>query len=244
MSLRRFALLLASVMLLGACMSGGSSDTSSDTSSPTEATTSSPSGTTDLRVLDGTDDALDPGTYVIDPAEAPDTAPLPNVEITVPEGWANLEGWGVRSTSEDDRLLSISLWQVQEVYAHPCRWNRPRIVPGPTAADLAEVLTTIPLRNATTPVDIELDGYTGKELEWSVPADADFSKCVDGKFQSWKEWDGDRYQQGPGQVDRLWIFDVDGQRMVIDSFAMPGATAKDRAMLEQVMASISFEDPS
>jgi hypothetical protein len=31
---------------------------------------------------------------------------------------------------------------------------------------------------------------------------------------------------GPRQVDRLWILDVDGGRLVIDAFSMPSATAE------------------
>lgn len=89
------------------------------------------------------------------------------------------------------------------------------------------------------------------QLEWSVPADIDFSTCDedvsvgDHPFRSWTavegSWASDRYQQGPGQVDRLWILDVDGQRLVVDAMYMPSSDAKDRAELWQVMESIRFE---
>ena len=143
--------------------------------------------------------------------------------------------------------MAITFWDVDEVNAHPCRLKGSRMIqPGSTVADLSKTLTTVPLRDATEPVDIVVDGFQGMQLEWSVPADIDFSKCEDGYFESWTSaagsWNTDRYQQGPGQVDRLWILDVDGQRLVVDAMYMPMTGAKDREELWQVMESIRFED--
>ena len=59
-------------------------------------------------------------------------------------------------------------------------------------------------------------------------------------FKSWNDAIGDRYQQGPGQVDRLWILDVEGNRLLIDATYMPAATEQDRAELAMVVNSILF----
>jgi len=42
--------------------------------------------------------------------------------------------------------------------------------------------------------------------------------------ESWTAngWSGDRYQQRPGQVDRIWILDVDGERLVVDLLSAAG----------------------
>src|SRR5918992_1111073 len=97
--------------------------------------------------------------------------------------------------------------------------------------DLAQALVDVPLRNAAEPSDVTLDGYSGKYLEWSVPADIDFEDCDEGFFESWTAtgWASDRYQQAPGQVDQLWILDINGSRLVIDAFSMPYATAEEGA---------------
>jgi hypothetical protein len=233
--LRKALPLVSVVVLLAACSGEGSSETSA----PGGSSTASPS-VTDPRVLTEKDDTLAAGTYLMDALEAPDATELPYVEITVPDGWGAVGSWGVHNGAPDDRWIAVTLWQVEGVYAHPCKWSLESLIsPGPTAAGLADVLTTIPLRDATKPVDLEMNGYTGTELEWSVPADAHFSRCVDDTFQSWREWDGgDRFQQGPGQVDRLLMLDVDGQRLVIDVSVMPGATDHDRAMMDRVVDSI------
>ena len=49
----------------------------------------------------------------------------------------------------------------------------------------------------------------------------------------------DRFQQGAGQVDRLWILDVEGRRLLIDATYVPGSTDQDRAQLQQVVDSIT-----
>ena len=84
------------------------------------------------------------------------------------------------------------------------------------------------------------------------PTGIAFSDCdkdpSDGQFyfDSWTgdglwnaPWDPsgttDRYEQGPCQVDRLWILDVEGRRLVIDASYLPGATAQDKADVQQVL---------
>jgi hypothetical protein len=53
----------------------------------------------------------------------------------------------------------------------------------------------------------------------SIRSNLQSSDCDERYFESWTG-DGtagtDRYQQGPGQIDRLWILDVEGRRLVID----------------------------
>lgn len=192
-------------------------------------------------------EALAAGTYVLDlDARGSGDERFPLIRITVPDGWANIDGWGVNSGLDTDHWVGITLWDVDEVYAHPCQWKGRRMIqPGPSVADLAKVLAGRPLRNATEPVDIVVDGFDGMQLEWSVPPDIDFSTCDRGFFESWTaaagSWSSDRYQQGPGQVDRLWILDIDGERLVVDGMYMPTTDAKDREELGQVMESIRFE---
>ena len=108
---------------------------------------------------------------------------------------------------------------------------------------------------ATVRGGIGLDGRSGTYLEWNVPTDiafednGDFPDCDSTKdghsdFRSWtgSGWSSNRYHQGPGQVDRLWILDVDGERLVIDAFSMPSASPEEAEELAGVVASIRFVD--
>jgi hypothetical protein len=87
-----------------------------------------------------------------------------------------------------------------------------------------------------------LGGFRGKYVRWSVPSRIDFSRCGQGYFESWtgRGWASDRWQRGPGQVDRLWILDVKGQRLVIDAGQMPSATRGQRAELDRIVHTIKF----
>ena len=172
---------------------------------------------------------------------------LPRIQLTVPAGWSNFDGWalGKKRAGGELHVVAVSFWDVARVDAHPCDWSyKPKIDPGPTVEGLASALATRPLRNATDLIDTELGGFRGKYLEWSVPRDIDFADCDEGQFQSWTAngWAGGRYQQKPGQVDRLWILDVHGERLVIDAYYLPEATPGERAELERVVESIRFLD--
>jgi hypothetical protein len=151
--------------------------------------------------------------------------------------------------------VAVTFWNVDEVYGHPCQWAGTESQPGVDVESLADALTEVPMRNATAPQAVTLDGHDGVYLEWTVPddididEDGDFPECdetSDGHrdFRSWTGlgWAATRFQQGPGQIDRLWILDVGGQRLVIDAFSMPWATDAEIRELIGVVESIDFVD--
>jgi hypothetical protein len=200
---------------------------------------------------------LEPGTHVLDLVARDESgtgpASLPRIEMTVPEGWFNFDGWGLGRGNELPFPIAVSFWDVDKVYPTPCDWAaKPMIDPGPDTDGLAATLAKQPLRSATAPADIVLAGFRGKYLELSVPTDIDFDEarkdqalfppCDEATFQSWTAsgWASDRYQQRPGQVDQIWILDVDGERLVIDAWYLAEATPEDRAELERVVESIRF----
>jgi hypothetical protein len=220
-------LVISLVVALTAC--GGSSPT---TSSPGEAGTQAATPTAQV-------------THTVDLVALDErgTGPtqLPKIEITAPDDWSN-GGWNI---SKGSGAVAIMFWDVNKVYPTPCDWmGKPMVDPGSGVDGLASALANQPLRNATVPMDVELGGFSGKYLEWSVPADIDFLDCGESYFESWtgSGWASDRYQQAPGQVDRLWILDVDGERLVVDATYLPSATAHDRAELAEVVESIRFRE--
>ena len=192
--------------------------------------------------------ALKPGIHVLD-LVARETGPgpthLPKIEITLPEGWFNYGGTFVGKGQELPHTVAVTFWDVAQVYPTPCKWKgKPMIDPGPGVNGLASALAMQPLRHATAATDVVLAGFHGKYLKWSVPTDIHFDRCDEGYFESWTAngWSSDRYQQRPGQVDRIWILDVHGQRLVIDAFYLPQATKRDHAELQRVVDSIRFLD--
>ncbi|WP_456825759.1 hypothetical protein [Cellulomonas sp. P5_E12] len=198
-----------------------------------------PSPTTTFWTLpmDDGETPLEPGSYVfpvMDTLRWPTTLPV----VSVPAGYAATEdaaGVEVGTGNDADRRM-LRIWEIYSVYSHPCDAIRRTLKVGPTAADLADALAAQPMRDGTTPVPVTIGGYDGFYVELSVPDDIDVDACPGGKFFSWPG----RWQQGAGQVDMLWVVDVDGQRVVFDAWAMPGVSPQERAELQHMVTTATF----
>lgn len=131
------------------------------------------------------------------------------------------------------------------IYGDPCAWESTR--PDDTVASLDEAVAALSAqatRDATPPVDVTVGGYPGKMLTLHVPEDAVFADCDGGEFRTLIEVpDAAHYHDGPGQIDEVWIVDVDGTLVFFDAgyFAATPAEAVEemRAMVE----SATFEVP-
>ena len=112
--------------------------------------------------------------------------------------------------------------------------------------EVVAALTAQKSRDASAPVDITVDGYSGKSITLHVPDDAVFDRCDGGKFGSWQTAavasDGpERYHQGPGQIDELLILDVSGKLMVFDAAYYKGTPAGTVAEMHAILDSMTFK---
>ena len=173
---------------------------------------------------------------------------LPRALVQLPGGYTVEDARLVRPAAEvpESEWHALSAWEIAGVYPHPCDGTSMLAsAVGPSVGDLAEALAAQPLRAATDPVPVRVAGYEGMYVELSVPNDIDLEACARGKFFSWTDTEGgDRWQQGPGQLDRLWILDVDGHRLVLDATALPGASEQQIAALTEMVDTIAFTEAS
>ncbi len=116
----------------------------------------------------------------------------------------------------------------------PCAEANPDIPVGPSVDDFANALAEHPLLDTTAPVDITLDGYSGKYMDLQTPAD--LTGCA-----FYRPWDPGIYAQGAGQRWHLWILDVDGIRVVIHADDYEGTSAQHQAELRAMVDSIQIE---
>ena len=217
---------------------------------PTGQAASTPSAEpTPTQIFSPGVDALTPGKHT---ALVLGFGTYPTYTVDVPKGWYEQDSQFI-ITGANKPVLGLSVWVVGQVYRDPCHWQGQAFDPGPSVANLVSALAAQKTRNATTPTDVTLAGYSGEYLEWSVPADlkssawSEFDACdvTDGgdhNFNSWLANDGEgyRYEEVPGQVDQLWVLDVNGQRLVVDATYSPGTSQSQRAALEQVVDSLRF----
>jgi hypothetical protein len=217
----------------------------SPSSSPTASPPALPAG------------VLTPGTYMRGPAlpdgfwacPEPIEATCSNtmaVMFTVPDGWSGVGGESIWLTDERNAPpagAGLLFTRGANLYADPCVTAEavasdgtiPAIPVGPTAADFATALADHPLLDVTVPVDVTLAGYSGKYVDLQVPAD--ITACS----ESFHPWEPGIYAQGPSHRWHLWILDVAGQRVVVQSTDYPGTSEQDRAELQAIVDSVVIE---
>ena len=101
------------------------------------------------------------------------------------------------------------------------------IAVGPTVDDLVTALVDHPSLDVTAPVDVTLAGYSGKYLDLQIPDG--ISACA-----YYKPMDGHHYAQGPGQRWHMWVLDVGGVRVLVETNDFAGTSAQ-RLAEEQAM---------
>jgi hypothetical protein len=170
--------------------------------------------------------------------------------------WAEVDvatGFEVQTDSvlwpDDDRPpRALMFWTVDGVNAQPCRGpDPPRFAdPGPTVEDLAMALHQQPHRLGAAPTPVTFAGYEGLYLELRLPKRLKTDSCTTGSYEAWQALDPttmgrqERYQYGPGFVDRIWILDADGQRLVVNATFDPRITDSDAAALDAMLESITI----
>jgi hypothetical protein len=251
------------VLQPGRASVGGPGPTPSSTPSP--AISPSPSSSP-MTLVEGF--PLVPGPYVATPFSEPgsdwcfdnappfpstspvgctDTKPDDSIRVTftVPAGWEGIGNGGVwlavEKTSAPDGA-SLSFGRGAWLHSDPCLTDAqvskdgapPDIEVGPTVDDFANAIADHPLLDATTPVDVTLDGYDGKYLELQLPSD--LTGC-----QTYFPWEPGIYAQGPSNLFKLWIVDVDGVRVVVQTTEYATTSAQRRAELQAIVDSIQIE---
>ena len=181
--------------------------------------------------------------------------PGPRAHLTVilPDDWETNDGFVVKGDADVEpsdppetaarrSFIRVGSSVVANIYSEPC--NSTLLDPplGPTVDDLATAFAEAWGTNATTPTEVTLDGFVGKQMVLTVPADVDFADCINLRYMAWRDTTGGvRLYQGPGQIQESWIVDVEGERLLIEASYFPEITPENRAELQQVIESIQIE---
>jgi hypothetical protein len=167
------------------------------------------------------------------------------VTLTAPIHWTVVDGWMAYTGAGGVMVEAIS-----NIYADGCQWGLLDPPVGPTVDDLVAAWANLPDLVATAAVDVTVDGYAGKQIEFTVP-DYNRNECkkkegFGGLFALYDipgipiEDAPATWAQGPNQHLQSWVLDVDGTRLVISAFSFPYTSPKDRAALEDILASIQI----
>lgn len=239
----RFAVAAAVVVLavfLGTRFIGpnvGTGPEPTATPSPSQAAPSASAAATPLPRLNG-QDPLDLGRYQVNAGLSTD------VTVAVPAGWSAGGDWLVAGPVTDpDNGITIRFYTIPNLAANPLSRAAGNLDPpvGPTVEGLVQAIVAHPAWTATEPTDITIDGRAGRLVTIMIPLDAPLPADGDGEFYLYVSADGGGiYGWLPGQTFDLYIVDVDGERLIIDSFHYPGASQADLAAQRAVVESVQF----
>lgn len=204
-----------------------------------------PAPTFPMNVMDVPDfSALEVETYVVEP-DATDI----QVFYTIPsDGWISWFGAG-----NPEQGIGLSIINVRNVVADGCTHHAAAYPPvGPTVDDMAAALAALkPFELITPPTAVTAWGFSGKYLEIAVPDIAFevrddgniFPDCANNELWSWigppLSFAYHGYSE-PGQVEEIWLLDVDGQRLMIVAGTSPGSSEGDIAELRAILDSIDI----
>ena len=169
------------------------------------------------------------------------------IMITVPAGWQRARVpsmvWGQANTN-------LGFGTVDNVYADPCAEDLLGLDPpvGPTVDDLVAALAALPGMETTAPQDVTVDGFAGQYIElhatseagqcdpalWRIDPALSTNPSIDESVEASTD------EEYP---NKMWIVDVDGERLVITSDDREEATPAEYAERDQIVESIQIDVP-
>jgi hypothetical protein len=167
------------------------------------------------------------------------------LSVNVPAGWHSDQGFFI---SKDGGLgpdgASFLFWDPAPVgvYADPCAQRAGPVV-GPTTADLAAAMTTIPDTTLVSgPTDVIVGERPAKHVVLTVSEDVACGGPGD-EFYLWyaDEEGAARYASALGATLSVWIVDVNGTRLSIDAESYKGAGPEIEQQIQTIVDSIVFE---
>lgn len=146
--------------------------------------------------------------------------------------------------SQDGAIVDMPPAVKDGVYSDPCA-HVPDSPTGPSAADLAAAVATIPGLDTTGPTDVTVGGFPAKLIVLTIPEDIG---CAPDDFFLWYDI-GEcvgfnpcpRWASQLGSTIRVWIVDVNGERVWLDAETYAGATPDIEMEINRIIDSIRFE---
>jgi hypothetical protein len=168
--------------------------------------------------------------------------------LELPEGLngGNEFIWTVGGTPENDGWI-LGYYTVGTTYPDPCtRAGAPFDPEEITFPDIwVEALEAQRYTTTSHVAPVTLGGYDGIYVELNAPKNLDFSTCREDRltiFETTKQG-RNHWIAAPGTVERYWLLDVDGERIVLTGAVTPETTDSQLEQLTQVVESVRFERP-
>jgi hypothetical protein len=164
-------------------------------------------------------------------------ASLLQLTAQLPAGWVNnISAATDGPLAPSGTAFFVSL--VDNTFADPCSHVQRTPKLGPTVTALATALAEIPNVTASQPVQATMAGQTATYVELTIPSSL---PCAFDKFYLWQDSkDADWWTLAPDELIRVWILQVQGQRVAIAARSWPQSTEQSKTQLQGVLDSIEF----
>ena len=166
------------------------------------------------------------------------------VAFTVPGGWqGEIPGPNLAILEREGRSTGINFQLFDTVWADPCDFDRGALEPpvGQSVDDLVSALVAMPTIEVSRPSDVTLGGRDATSLVLTAPATSEGCTLDDeGRLRIWQLPLGATLSLAPGEQTRVWILDVEGERLVIDVPVNPGQNPDDVAEIQEILESLRF----
>ncbi len=193
-------------------------------------------------------------TPTVDPTPSPEAEAmvigegfLAHAEVTTPrpDGWT-LEANFANKDGTDPDGMGYSAWTTDAVYRDPCRWHGGviELSSDPTVDEIVAALVVQTGRDPSTPKDVVLGGRPATRLELVTPAGLDISTCDSGQYKAWTDTSdpsGGNWNHQSGQLDVIYVVDVEGGPVVIDAWYNPSTSPADLSELESLLAAMTID---
>ena len=255
---------MLAVLLVSACVAGGTTSTSitvttatvaATTTATTSAVAITVTTTREVAVVTSpiplpASDRLNPGIYFLPSRGC--CSDFVRIIFALPEGWNTSDDLVHKHLGEPNEM-AFSVWIIRDIYAEPCRWQESALGPlDDIHPDVHEAVGTTFTRSQGGLANQAYRGDPPRELtvvtigrvatariDLSVPVDLDISTCDDGEFRSWIDvTDRPNSHHSSGQLNSVYMVDVDRAPAVIDVSHMPATSEVELGELDSILASM------
>jgi hypothetical protein len=189
---------------------------------------------------------LEPGRYVFTSSD-PGLDASHRITIEVPDGYMGFDDVAAVNAGTNQEAWVITL-AISGVYADACQWKG-TLLDGSAVSSNDDVVAALANQKGlrvSTPTGVTVDGFAGTYMERRVPAQTRISDCDESGtpgdqqpvFNVYRSPGFGERSLRPGQLQQLWILDIDGVPLVIEAGLDAGTSAQVRAELLQMVESV------
>jgi hypothetical protein len=168
----------------------------------------------------------------------------PRAVVDVPPTWqreADDSSVLIRDSASPQDGGLVFFGTAANTFADPCAHVLRTPEVGPTVDDLVSALADTTYMTSTEPVQTTLGGRPATYIELTA---ADELPCAGNEFYLYSLVPGaiqpSVFIDGPGQIVRMWVLDVDGTRVVAVAFHFPEASPEALAEAQLIIDSVEF----